>query len=54
MFKLTLEQVVASIEALSSEDKEELKGRLPNILDKKGSDCTTQQGQFMNNKIGDV
>ncbi|WP_152532134.1 hypothetical protein [Leptolyngbya sp. Heron Island J] len=32
MFKLTVEQILASIEALSAEEKEELKSKLPDLL----------------------
>jgi len=54
MFKLTLEQVLASIEALSPEEKEELKKQLSTILFSDEASVPQQSGQFMTNTLGDV
>jgi hypothetical protein len=53
MFKLTLEQILASIELLNPEEKQELRKRLPAAL------CleeppNKQSGQFMTSRMGNV
>ncbi len=54
MFKLTVDQILASIEALSAEEKEALQTRLPSILQNSNAGETSQQGQFMDNQVGDI
>ncbi len=54
MLKLTVEQILAGIEALSLEEREELKRRLSEVLGTTGATATTQEGQFMTNTLGDV
>ncbi|WNZ25057.1 hypothetical protein HJG54_20850 [Leptolyngbya sp. NK1-12] len=54
MFKLTIEQILASIAALSPEEKKEFEQRLPTVLESTASLASPQSGQVMTNTLGDV
>ena len=54
MFKLTLEQVLASIEILSPDEKEELKTKISTILGFGEASVSQQSGQSMTNTLGDI
>ena len=54
MFKLTVDQILASIEALSPEEKQDFQQRLPSVLASAESSPGAQSGQFMTNTLGDV
>ena len=54
MFKLTIDQILASISGLSPEEKKELERRLPSILKGLTVSSGSQEGQFMTNTLGEV
>jgi hypothetical protein len=54
MFKLTVEQILASVEALNSDEKAELEQRLPRVLGKPTSASTPSSGQSQSQSFGNV
>lgn len=52
--KLSVGQILASIEALSEDEKLELSQRIRSVLASENSGATTQPGQTMTNTVGNV
>lgn len=54
MFKLSVDQIIASIEALDDEEKKGLAARLPAFLKGLDTSVTSNAGQTMTNTLGNV
>mgnify|MGYP001801693078 CR=1 FL=1 len=54
MIKLTVEQILSSIDMLSAAEQEELIACLPTILKRQNSIDQSTEGQLMTNTLGDV
>jgi hypothetical protein len=54
MFKLTVDQILASMEALDDEEKKELVARLPAFLEGLETSTPLKSGQVMTNTVGNV
>lgn len=52
--KLTVDQILSSIEELDLNEKQELIAKLPKFLSDANSTSSFQSGQFMTNTLGDV